>query len=122
VEHVKNWLYKVAINEANNVKKSRWFHYEQLPELYDSKTEQHDELYEKICKLPDKYRLVIFLYYYDGYDTNEIAGILNKSVSTIQTHLQRARKKLKKYIEMDVNHTIFKRNNGTEKRTEEKYE
>ena len=98
-EHIKNWLYKVAINRAINVKKSKWYKYQTLDETYAMNTEEQEDLYESIMKLPDKYRVVIILYYYEGYAIKEIAQLLSKSVSTINTQLQRARKRLKKYIE-----------------------
>lgn len=49
-------------------------------------------------KFSSKYRNVLYLYYYEGYSTNEIANILNKKYNTIKSHLIRARKLLKKKI------------------------
>lgn len=58
-------------------------------------------LYHTLMKLSDSYRVVIILYYYEGYSIREIASILDKKVSTIQTQLQRGRKKLKLYLESE---------------------
>ena len=46
-------------------------------------------------KLPKKYRLIIHLYYYEDYDTKEIAGILRMNEATVRTRLVRGRKILK---------------------------
>ena len=53
-----------------------------------------------VLLLPRKYRVVIYLYYYEEYSIREIAGMLGKKESTIQTQLARARKKLKQTWEM----------------------
>ena len=45
--------------------------------------------------LPEKYKTVVYLYYYEGYNSEEIAKILKKSSSTVRNHLVEARKKLK---------------------------
>ena len=47
-----------------------------------------------MLELPRKYRTVIYLYYYEEYSVKEIGALLGKKESTIQTQLQRARKKL----------------------------
>ena len=52
-----------------------------------------------VLLLPRKYRVVIYLYYYEEYSIREIAGMLGKKESTIQTQLARARKKLKQIIQ-----------------------
>lgn len=48
--------------------------------------------------LPPKYRIVIHLYYYEGYHVKEIADMLHLSESNVQIRLMRARKKLKEYL------------------------
>lgn len=93
-EHIKNWLYKVAINNAINVRKSMWHKYNEIPTDYPMRTEEESGIYEAVMKLPDKYRIVIVLYYYVGYSVKEIAKIINRKESTIQTQLQRGREKL----------------------------
>lgn len=94
-EHIKNWLFKIAVNNALNIRKSRWHSFKEIPEDYEMKNAEQSEVYESILKLPDKYRIVILLFYYVGYSIKEMSGILNRSESTIQTQLQRGREKLK---------------------------
>jgi len=48
--------------------------------------------------LPPKYRAVIHLYYYEGYQQDEIAGILGITRTAVQTRMQRARKLLEKEL------------------------
>lgn len=58
-----------------------------------------EELKEIILALQDKYRVPIHLYYYEEYSVREIAQLLHKSESTIQTQLQRGRGKIKQTLE-----------------------
>ena len=49
-------------------------------------------------KLPEKYRIVIYLFYYEDYSVKEIAQILNLTESNIKVRLNRGRKLLKKSL------------------------
>ena len=53
---------------------------------------------EAIKALPNKYRIVIHLYYYEGYSQKEIGKIINLTESAVATRLQRGRNLLKKMI------------------------
>ena len=57
--------------------------------------ERRNEILRAMLKLPKKYRLIIHLYYYEDYDTKEIAGILRMNEATVRTRLVRGRKILK---------------------------
>ena len=52
-------------------------------------------VWEAIKQLPEKYREVIHLYYYEGYSTVDIARILGRKESTIRSDLRRGREQLK---------------------------
>ena len=52
--------------------------------------------------LPGKYRAVIHLFYYEGYQTEEIARILGRSPSTVRAQLTRARQKLRTLLKEDI--------------------
>ena len=56
------------------------------------------ELKEALAALPEKYRIVMVLYYGQGYYSREIAQLLRIPVSTVQTRLQRGREKLAAYF------------------------
>ena len=61
----------------------------------DQVPEDHREVLEAVLALPDKYRDVVYLHYYEGYQTDEIALMLNRSPSTVRGQLQDSRAKLK---------------------------
>ena len=48
-----------------------------------------------VAALPTKYRLPLYLYYFEGYSVDEIGRILGRNSSTVQTHLARARDQLR---------------------------
>ena len=56
------------------------------------------EVLEVVLKLPEKYRNVIYLHYYEGYSAVEIAGILGRKENTIYTWLARAKELLRKEL------------------------
>jgi RNA polymerase sigma-70 factor (ECF subfamily) len=45
--------------------------------------------------LPPKYRAAVYLYYYEDYSVQEIAGLMGAKTSTVQTWLMRARGQLR---------------------------
>lgn len=57
--------------------------------------EQQARVQAAIEALPDKYRLVVTLYYVQGQSYQEIADVLNLPLGTVKTHLYRARERLK---------------------------
>nr|WP_243154223.1 sigma factor-like helix-turn-helix DNA-binding protein [Pseudoflavonifractor sp. 60] len=59
------------------------------------------QIWEQVAALPDKHRLVLFLYYYQGYATDEIAQILGENSSTVRSRLVQARRKLKLRLETE---------------------
>lgn len=54
------------------------------------------ELFRAVMELPQKYRAVIYLHYYEGYTFPEIAGFLKLSPSGVSMRIHRTRKLLKK--------------------------
>ena len=62
---------------------------------------QHQEqliLLPSVLKLPRKYKNVLYLHYYEGYKTFEIAEMLNMNENTVKSHLKRGRELLKKEV------------------------
>ena len=104
---IKKWLFKVTINECKTLLLSSWkkkiipFTEKEENTLY-TKINDNNVL-EKVMQLPKKYRLVIFLYYYENYSIKEISEILNLTVTNVQTIASRARNKLKEIIMEDEN-------------------
>ena len=62
---------------------------------------RHDDTLGEVLALPAKYRLPIYLFYYEGYKTKEIADLLAKNEATVRTRLHTGRKLLKLRIEGD---------------------
>lgn len=67
---------------------------------YEIKTEESSVLAE-IRSLPEKYASVIYLYYYEGYNTREIAEMQGKSENTVSSLLRRGREKLRLELERE---------------------
>ena len=102
-EHIKNWLIRVTINECKKMfilrgKRNETSLDELSSEMSFSDARQTD-VFQAVMALPQKYRIAIYLHYYEGYSIPEISGILKVPASTIQTHLQRGRSLLKKALE-----------------------
>lgn len=100
-EHEKAWLIKVVANISKNMFKLRLHRSSvALEELCNIGVNDKDsELFELVMALPSKYKLVLILYYVEGYKNKEIADILNISEELARKRLQKAREMLKKEIE-----------------------
>lgn len=61
-------------------------------------TPESENLFETVMKLPEKYRIVIHLFYYEDYTVHEIAEILNLSESNVKVRLSRGRALLKEVL------------------------
>lgn len=98
-EHEKAWLIRVTINMSTNYKNTFWQRNRRtLEDHIVSETKETNELWEYVRKLPDKYQIVIDLFYREGFSIKEISFILKKNESSIRTHLERARIKLKQLL------------------------
>ncbi|MFR3962151.1 RNA polymerase sigma factor [Eubacterium ventriosum] len=106
-EHVKRWLIRVAINESKNMNTSFWR--KRIVPLEDpepiintrDKSDEKAVLLGAVMKLKEKNRIVVQLYYYEGYSVKEIAEILRIKETTVQTRLMRARNALREIVKED---------------------
>ena len=105
----KYWLIRVTINECKDLlkRKSKTTVLDEKTIDYLSQKKESNifnskliELSEKVNKLPQKYRVVIILFYYDSLSIKEIVEILNISESAVKKRLERGRKILKKEMEV----------------------
>lgn len=102
-ENVKKWCIKVTVNKCKNLFISSWKKKVRLLfEFNDNKLSNNrqinEDLNDFLFRLPDKYRIVLVLYFYEGYKIQEIATILNKKESTIKQHLKRGKEQLEKIL------------------------
>lgn len=103
-EHEKAWLIVTASNLCKNHLKHWW---QKRRNVEDHLTENSaaDQpapwLLDTVMKLPEKYKIVLYLYYYEGYDSSEIAKLLDKPQSTVRNDLHRGRKRLKEELGED---------------------
>ena len=101
----KYWLIRITINECKDFlrKKSKRpiINVDLVNSFsnYDSETEKLHYIADVVKTLPEKYRVVIILFYWDSLSIKEIAKVLKVSEDTIKKRLERARKLIK--IEME---------------------
>ncbi len=98
-QHIRAWLIRVAINKAKNMNRTFWrknkVSLEEYMETLTFETPESEELFETVMRLPEKYRIVIHLFYYEDYSVHEIADILKISESNVKVRLSRGRALLK---------------------------
>lgn len=92
----KAWLMQVTANTCRNLLRSGWWKKTAPLEVAAAATAlQRNDIYHSVMALPPKYRVVIYLHYYEEYTTKEIAQLLHISQSAVTTRLNRARQILK---------------------------
>ena len=101
-EHEKAWLLRTAINLCKDNLK-HWRRKNENIDDYENLESKNpfeiDETLKIVMNLPERYKDAIYLYYYEGYSTEETARILKKPQSTVRNHLHEARKLLKEVLE-----------------------
>ena len=102
-QHIRAWLLRVAINCAKNVSRS-FFRRNTVPlEDYMDSLEfdsgESREIFREVMNLPETYRLVIHLFYYEDYTVAEIGRILGLTESNVKVRLSRGRQLLKKNLQ-----------------------
>ena len=101
-EHEKAWFIRVTINACKDLLRS-FFRRHTIP--LDSIIEQpaslppdYRDVWEAVFSLPQKYRDVVYLYYFEDYTAPQISRILGKNVNTIYTLLTRSKHMLKEKL------------------------
>ncbi len=105
-EHEKAWLLRTAMNKSKNHIRSGWIKRTVPLEERDSSADgaeaadaaEKNQVMEAVLSLPEKYRTVIHLFYYNGYTINEISAIVGKKPATVGTLLARGRNLLKEMM------------------------
>lgn len=96
------WVIRVAVNACKNWRRSAWLRrrapLEAALKLAQEDREPEEGLLPQVMALPAKYREVIFLRYYEGYEVREIAALLGRSPALVSTHLKRGKEKLRNML------------------------
>ncbi len=101
-EDIKKWLIRVTINECKSLFMSSWKR--KIVSLTSERENKQyiknldSDLLQAVFQLPKIDRIIIYLYYYEGYKIKEIVPIMHLTETAIQTRLLRARKKLKELL------------------------
>lgn len=101
--HEKAWLVRVTINAGKNLLRSAWISRRSdvdittLPEQTGAPGES-SEVLQAVLSLPEKYRIAIYLYYYEGYSAAEIGELTGQSETAVGKQLSRGRMKLRKKL------------------------
>lgn len=100
--HEKAWLIVAASNLCKNNLR-HWFRkkrnsFEEYMGALKYEDSHDFEVLDEVLALPDKYKTVIYMYYYEGYSSVEIAKNLHVSESTVRSQLLRGREMLKKSL------------------------
>ncbi|MBQ8893437.1 MAG: sigma-70 family RNA polymerase sigma factor [Clostridia bacterium] len=99
--HQKAWFIRVTANYCRDLQKKHSRRELALMEQDQQPAApgENAALSAALDALPEKYRTVVHLYYYEGYTTEEIAHVLEMNASTVRSSLKRARKRLKDFME-----------------------
>jgi len=99
LENPGAWLMRVLVNGCKSRLRLRWKQTAPLPDTLPAPGPEEREELEELFALPPEDRAVIHLFYYEGYSTEEIAGLTGQRPGTVRSRLSRARQKLKKLLE-----------------------
>lgn len=108
-EKLKAWLIRVTINKCKSMlrlsfrkRRTELAEYEWENMIGEGDIENDivikHMVFSAVMKLPAKYRVVVYLYYYEDYSIKETAELIGVKETTVQTQLMRARKKLRDYL------------------------
>lgn len=104
-EHEKAWIIRVTVNKCKDLLKSffksRTVSVADMPLLSDSDkgtADEYADVIKAVMSLPQKYRIAVYLYYYEDYTAVQIAEAIGKNTNTVYTLLARAKKMLKEKL------------------------
>lgn len=103
-DHEIAWILTTTRNQCKDIHKS--FYRRKRADLENApepqvtlETQMDSEIWEALQSLAEKYRMVLYLYYYEGYSVRELSVILRRRESTLQTQLATGRKQIKSLLE-----------------------
>lgn len=112
-ENMKHWILRVAVNESRKLLRSFWRRtsvpLEEWRETAAPEDPEKAEALRAVMALEPKYRLAVYLYYYEGLSVAETAADMRANVSTVQTWLLRARERLRKELTEEKEGSVYVR-------------
>lgn len=99
-DYFETWLTRILINQCNDILRNRKkiIYVEDIPEIVHEDNYFTNEWKKVLNGLNEKYRVVMELYYVDGFSTREIAGMLHISDVTVRSRMTRGRKQLEQFL------------------------
>ena len=98
----KAWLLRIAINTCKDYRRSAWFRHvdrskalDELPQQLAAAEPEDRSLTLMVMDLPDRYKQVILLYYFQGLTMQETGDAIGASQATVQRRLKKAESLLK---------------------------
>lgn len=100
-ESFRSWVMSILVNVTRTMMAGRSrLEFPGDMSLYGQHSSgEQRELWYTVMDLPQNFRQVVILYYYEGFHTKEIAHMMNLSEGTVKSRLNRARQKLKTVLE-----------------------
>jgi len=104
-EHRRNWLINVTLKCCkkiySSVRYKRTVLTDDMSLLKEKLSERDFEIYDAVIRLPERYRVPVYLYYYEGFSVNEISEMMKINASTVRSQMKRGREKLKEILKGD---------------------
>lgn len=104
-EHRRNWLINVTLKCCkkiySSVRYKRTVLTDDMSLLREKLPERDFEIYDAVIRLPEKYRVPVYLYYYEDFSVNEISEITKINASTVRSQMKRGREQLKEILKGD---------------------
>lgn len=101
-EHRRNWLINVTLKCCkkiySSVRYKRTVLTDDMSLLREKLPERDFEIYDAVIRLPERYRIPVYLYYYEGFSVNEISEMMKINASTVRSQMKRGREKLKEIL------------------------
>lgn len=106
-DHIRRWLFRSALNQAKDIRRSFWRtnrteltdDVHQTAALYQDPLDRH--LFESVSRLPEKYRVMLQLFYYEEFSIREIAEVTALSEAAVKKRLSRGREMLREMLEKE---------------------
>ena len=104
VEHEKAWIIRTTINACKDHLKSAFVRRTVAldeAEAVAAPPVPDTEVLDALRKLPEQYRISLYLYYYEDYSAREIADVMGKTEANVTQYLSRGRRKLRELLEAE---------------------